>query len=123
MSQEIKIKVGSAPWVKIKTPAPKDFTIERYNLTKSGRLAAGNMVMDLISKKRKFLFRYPAITGKELNVILGLIDTNAMFFQVSYYENGVNKVATCYAGHVPSQTHRTDGNWVWKEVNFDLIER
>lgn len=102
---------------------PAEFTIERYNLTKSGRLASGLMAMDLIAKKRKFLFRYPGIGGRELDNILNLIDSNEMFFTLSYWENNVLKYATCYAGSIPSRVHIRDGRWVWKEVNFDLIER
>lgn len=102
---------------------PTDFTIERYNLTDSGRLANGDMVMALIAKKRKFLLKYAALSGTDLNTILSLIDGTAMFFTFGYYENGVSKTATCYAGHIPSKVYRRDGIWVWKDVNFDLIER
>ncbi len=102
---------------------PTDFRIERYNLTKSGRVASGLMVMDLLAKKRKFLFRYKAISGTELNNILNLIDGTDIFFTLSYWENNVLKHATCYAGHIPSHLFRRDGVWYWKDVNFDLIER
>lgn len=105
----------------IKTP--HDFDIERYNITKAGRVANGSMVMDLIAKKRKFLFRYKVISGTEMNKILSLIDTTAMFFVLTYEENGEEKTATCYAGHIPTKRFRTDGVWYWKDMNFDLIER
>lgn len=123
MKQDIRIKVGDGPWVQIKSPLTGNFTIERYNLTKSGRLASGLMVMDLIAKKRKFLFRYPAITARDMNTILDLIDGTTMFFSLSYWENNVIKYATCYVGHIPSTIHRTGENWVWTDVDFDLIER
>lgn len=102
---------------------PTEFTIERYNLTKAGRVASGLMVMDLIAKKRKFLLRYSVISGPELTSILNLIDGSSVFFTVEYQENGVTKTATCYAGHIPSDRFRTDGVWYWRNVNFDLIER
>ena len=102
---------------------PTFFDIERYNLTKSGRVASGDMTMDLIAKKRKFLFRYDVISGKDLNTILNLIDGTDMFFTLSYIENDVTKTASCYAGHIPTRLFRTDGVWYWTRVNFDLIER
>ena len=103
--------------------SPTEFHIERYNLTKAGRVANGTMVMDLIAKKSKFLFRYAVISGPEMQKILNLIDTSVMFFVLTYEENGVEKHATCYAGHIPTQRFRTDGVWYWKNMNFDLIER
>ena len=118
MAQEFRINN-----TKIKTPKPGDFSIERYNLTKSSRLANGFMMIELIAKKRKFLFRYPVISGPELNNILSLIDGTDMGFTFSYWENNTLKYAHCYAGHIPSQLWRRDGPWVWRDVNFDIIER
>ena len=103
---------------------PRQFSIERYNITKSGRVATGDMVMELIAKKRKFLLRYPTITGRNLDKILDLIDDpTAIFFEITYDENNVNKSATVYAGHIPSRLIRTGSEWYWRDVNFDLIER
>lgn len=102
---------------------PTEFHIERYNLTKAGRVANGTMHMDLIAKKRKFLFRYTVISGTDMNTILSLIDGTNMFFTLSYVENGTTKTAVCYAGHIPTERFRTDGVWYWKNMDFDLIER
>lgn len=105
---------------------PTEFSIERYNITKAGRVASGKMVMDLVAKKRKFLLRYAAISGKDLNTILSAIDTNNMFMTFEYVENGVTKTATVYVGHIPSVLHRmaaSGDHWYWKDVNFDLIEQ
>ncbi len=102
---------------------PTKFHIEKYNITKAGRVADGTMKLDLVAKKRKFLFRYEVISGTALNTILGLIDTSAMFFTLTYDENGATKTATCYAGHIPAELFRTDGVWYWRNVNFDLIEQ
>ncbi len=102
---------------------PNHFRIERYNLTKAGRVASGLMIMDLIAKKRKFIFRYTTISSTDLNIILNVIDGDAMFFDVSYVENGVTKNASCYSGHIPTNLFRTGNVWYWTDVNFDLIER
>ncbi len=116
MAQEITISGTTIP-------TPQEFHIERYNLTKAGRVATGDMKMDLIAKKRKFLLRYRVLSGTQLNNILTLIDgPGIVFFTVGYIENGVTKTAICYAGHIPSHLFRTDGKWYWRDVNFDLIE-
>lgn len=105
----------------IKTPT--HFAIERYNLTKSGRVASGKMTMELIAKKRKFTLEYAVLTGSELSTILGLIDGSSLFFTLGYTENGVAKTALCYAGAIPSTLYRDDGPYYWTDVKFSLIEQ
>ena len=102
---------------------PKDFKISKFNLTKSGRVASGKMVMDLIAKKRKFEFSYEVLSGPELDTILAVIDTDTMFFTISYVENDVEKSATVYVGEISHKKFRTDGVWYWKDVSFNLIEQ
>lgn len=105
---------------------PSEFKIERYNITNMNRLSNGTMVGDLIAKKRKFYFTYEAISGYDLDIILELIwETNKLFFPLTYVENGVSKTATVYVGSIPTELHRAGRttNWVWRNVNFNLIER
>ena len=117
MAQELKIN-GTT----IKTPNKFDY--EAYNLTKSGRVASGEMTMDLVAKKRKFLLNYTVISGKNLAVILGLIDTSSMFFTLTYKDNDVSKSAVCYVGAIKKTQFRTDsGAWYYKDCQFDLIEK
>lgn len=116
------IKINDTP---IKTP--HDFRIERFNLTKAGRTADGTMQMDLIAKKRTFQFVYNAIRGKELEHLLSLIDTDEVFVKLEYQENGKTRTATVYAGAIPTQLQRRvaqgKGEWVWTDVEFQLIEQ
>lgn len=105
-------------------PTPSKFAIERYNLTKSGRVISGNMTMELIAKKRKFVFEYKAISGVDMQAILDVLDTNDMFMSMTYKDaNGVAKSATVYVGALPSTQFRTDGTWTWTDFNFSLIEQ
>lgn len=106
----------------IKTPT--EFRIERYNLTKAGRLANGKMTMELIAKKRKFNLKYNVISGSDLNAILNEIDGNNLFFTFTYPdEHGNNSTATVYAGEIPSTLYRADGDKMWKDVEINLIEQ
>ena len=103
---------------------PSEFKIERYDVTNMERIANGDMVGDLIAKKRKFYFTYEAISSTDLNVILDIIwETRSIFFTLEYVENNVVKTATVYKGSIPSELHRTGSVWVWKNVTFNLIER
>lgn len=103
---------------------PSTFKIERYNVTNMERIANGDMVGDLVAKKRKFYFTYDAITSTELNKILDAIwEINSIFYTLQYVENNVVKTATVYSGSIPSELYRTGGEWVWQNVTFNLIER
>lgn len=105
---------------------PSNFKIERYNVTNLERLADAKMVGDLIAKKRKFYFTYEAISGYDLDKILDLIwETNALFYELTYLENGKSKSATVYVGSIPTELHRAGRttNWVWRNVTFNLIEQ
>jgi hypothetical protein len=102
---------------------PKTFEIERYNITKSGRLASGKMVMDLIAKKRKFQFAYDVIDSINYDKILAVIDSDNMFFGIEYEENNVIKTAMVYVGSIKSKKFREGNIWYWKDFNFNLIEQ
>lgn len=102
---------------------PTDFTVSKYDLTKSGRLANGDMVIELVAKKRKFQFSYAVLSGPQLDLILSAIDTEKMLFEIQYIENNKNLSAIVYRGAVTYRKFRTDGRWYWKDVTFDLIER
>lgn len=107
----------------VQIKAPSTFKIERFNLTKSGRVASGKMTMELVAKKRKFYLTYEVISGPMKKQILDLIDSDKMFFTFEYPEDGEQKTATVYAGAIPSERFRTDGVWYWKGFRFDLIEQ
>jgi hypothetical protein len=105
---------------------PTTFKISRYRITKSNRLADGTMSMELIAKKRKFFFTYDAIDTKEKDAILEEIwENDDNFYDFSYEEDGETKSATVYAGELPTELHQAyeNGMWVWKNFNFNLIEK
>ena len=108
--------------VSIKRPHP--FKIERYKLSDLERIANGNTVGDFINRKRTFIFTYEAIASNELNVILDIIwETDSMSYTLTYVESNVTKTATVYPGMIPSELHHTGSIWIWKDVEFSLIER
>lgn len=111
--------------VSIKTP--KDLTIQTHNITKSGRVASGLMGMTFIAKKVKLNVKYAVLSGAELQTIANLIDTEEMFFDVTYETyTGVERTITCYSGALDFDKFRnalSGGGWYWKNVQFALIER
>lgn len=112
--------------VLIKQPKNDDFQMNTYNLTKAGRVASGKMKMDLIAKKKKFEFKYPVISGTDMQQILSLIDGVKLFFPIEYTDtqDGARKTATVYVGEINKVPFRTDEfGWYWKDVKFNLIEQ
>lgn len=103
--------------------SPSNVEIGSYNLTKSGRVASGKMTMELIAKKTKLNITYEIISGLEMNVILAMIDSKAMFFNVSYVDTNVVKTKKMYVGEINKTQFRTDGGWYWKNVTFNFIEQ
>lgn len=108
---------------------PNSFQIEYYTLTKSTRVANGDMVMEYVNNKRKFNFGYTAIQSSELDDIIDLLwtslsNTRQCMLTLTYLDNNQIKTATIYSGSIPKKLHRGHGsNWVWKDVNFSLIEK
>jgi hypothetical protein len=104
---------------------PKNPSVSHYNLTKSGRLASGKMTMDLVAKKKKLFLEYEVLSGAEVEHILSLIDTDELFFTVSYIENGVARSFKAYVGEINRKLHRGGGNsgWYWTDVAFNFIEQ
>lgn len=108
---------------------PSSFRFEPYMITKANRVASGDMVMDFIALKRKFVFTYEAISSRDLDLILDILwrqvaQTRQCFINLSYPYNNRQESAVVYAGSIPHDLHRGEGSvWVWKNVSFSLIER
>lgn len=103
--------------------SPSTFSIEKYNLTKAGRLTNGIMMLDLVGKKRKFVIQYNVLREQEYTEIINIIFGVSMFFTFEYNENSVDKSAICYVGAIKQQQFRTESTWYWKDVAFDFIEK
>lgn len=108
---------------------PTSWKVEVYTLTKSTRVANGDMMMDFVANKRKFILGYDQITNHELDPIIeilwkGLEVSRNCFHTLTYPDGAGFKTAIVYAGSIPRNLHRGDsGTWVWKDVSFSLIER
>ncbi|OPX88125.1 MAG: hypothetical protein A4E53_02142 [Pelotomaculum sp. PtaB.Bin104] len=110
--------------VTVKTPT--EMPIEKYNLTKSGRVASGKMTMELVAQKRKLNCKYNTIREDDLQVILGKIyDPANLFFSVTFDDAGGQTTITAYAGAIKGYPFRrdTDNVWLWKDVEFALVEQ
>jgi hypothetical protein len=105
---------------------PSSLQLELFRISNLDRLASGYMVGQMLpnGRKRKFYFKYDAITGSDLDHILDLIWEGPIFFTLTYTKNNVQYTANVYPGSIPFHLHSAKSNeWVWKDLTFDLIER
>lgn len=103
---------------------PVEFSIENYALTReTGRLINGEIVMDHVALKKKFIFSYAAIGGPDLKTILDIINTTTRFYPFTYKDYDGNHSVTVYSGSLSQKQFRTDGNWVWESTTFALIQK
>lgn len=113
----------------IRIKNPNQFNPEYYTLTKSTRVANGNMVMDYVANKQKFNLTWNAIDSRELDKIIEILwrslpTTKECFHWLDYEDDLREYHVRIYAGAIPHNLHRGDGKlWVWKDVKISLIER
>lgn len=115
--------------VAIKPPLQADFKESTYLVTDMIRNAAGNMNGQILGVKHKLFFQYPSISGHELKIIYDILQAAPLFHRVWYTLDGVSTTRYMYVGEMPRTLVRTGrgsgsaSTWVWKDVNFNLIER
>ena len=115
--------------VRIKPPLQADFKLSTYLVTDMIRNARGNMNGQILSVKHKLFFQYPSIIGRDLKIIYDILQTTPLFHRVWFTLDGTSHQYYMYVGEMPQTLVRTGAGsgsastWVWKDVNFNLIER
>lgn len=115
--------------VAIKPPLQADFKESTYLVTDMIRNAAGNMNGQILGVKHKLFFQYPSIIGRDLKIIYSILQSTPLFHRVWYTLDGESYTRYMYVGEMPKTLQRTgrgsgdESTWVWKDVNFNLIER
>lgn len=127
--QQIEVRQRGFRLDGIRIKNPTSFNPEYYTLTKSTRVANGDMVMDYVANKQKFNFTWAAINSRELDTIIEILwrqlpQTKECFHILEYEDDLRHHEVKVYAGAIPHNLHRGDGRlWVWKDVKLSLIER
>ena len=122
----VNIYIDNIP---IKPPLQSDFKESTYLVTDMSRSADGNMHGQILSVKHKLFFQYPTISGKDLKIIYDILQSAPLFHRVWYTLDGIAVTRYMYVGEMPRTLMRTGAGsgdastWVWKDVNFNLIER
>jgi hypothetical protein len=120
-----KLRLYTEPPTKdVTIRSPHDFNIEKYTITKAGRMSDGKMTMEYIARKHKFVFSYQVISSKYKEKIDDILFGNhgEMFFILTYTEDGTSKTCQVYPGAIKGKKLREGKIWYWKDYSFDLIE-
>ncbi len=89
----------------------------------SGRMEDGSMDMEVVAKKVKLQFKFPATTTAKVSAILKLIDDT--YFNVEYFDPKLNERATkkFYKGDRTVTWYSFTTAYKYKELSFNVIEK
>ena len=104
-------------------PVPDSYDVSSYRLTKSGRVANGDMTAEIIAKKRKLFLTYETLGSEDATLLENKVAGDKFFFTINYTEDGMEKTMVAYAGEFKKTLVRTGGRWYWKDVSVNLIEK
>lgn len=103
---------------------PAELKVGRFDITKSGRTASGDMVMDIIATKRRVDCTWRMMPDGDLKLLIDTIQANKPFFPLAYPDAGGTETMVCYAGDInTSLWHTINGVRYWQEVTVSFIER
>ena len=107
----------------IKTPT--ELTVGIFRISKSERLANGDMSMEIIAVKRRLDCSWAVISATDLQQIQSVLD-DGVFYTVEYVDpqNGETGTITAYVGDIAQSVWFARGGIrYWKDVSLALIER
>lgn len=105
-------------------PPPTGLTVSIQDIVKADRNANGTMIMELIAVKRKIEMQWAYLTAAQLSALLTAVDP--LFFEVTYPDpqDGTDRSGTFYKGDRSCGMYMyNNGNPVYKDVKFNVIER
>jgi hypothetical protein len=107
----------------IKTPT--ELKVGVFRISKSNRLANGDMSMDIIAVKRRLDCNWTIISASELQQIMNILDSST-FYAVEYVDPKNDEAGTiiAYVGDINQAVwFKRDGVRYWKDVSLSLIEK
>lgn len=111
----------------VSVKAPKEFSVDIEQIDgETSRNAAGNMVRDRITSKRKLNLAWGALSNSEISTILNAIDP--VFFTVNYPDpkSGGQATRTFYSGtpSAPSYTwNEALSRYAWQGLSVNFVEK
>jgi len=108
----------------VEIPAPSEFSVGIQDISKAERNAAGTIVIERVTTKRKLELKWNYLNKNQLAQILDAV--SPVFFTVEYPDpqTGVNRIGTFYCGdRTCSMLDSKNGIPRYKDISFNLIER
>lgn len=105
-------------------PTPSDFQVGIMDVSKAERNAAGTMIIERITTKRKLSLSWMYLSATDLSTVLNAV--SPVFYDVTYFDpqTGGNRTGSFYCGDRNlGMVDFIDGVPRYKDIKFDLIER
>jgi hypothetical protein len=104
-------------------PTPSVYAVSVMDISRADRNANGEMILEIITTKRKIEMTWLYLSQSDLSALLGKISSG--FFTVEYVdpEDGV-KTGTFYVGdRKAGAIDYQNGAIRWKDVGFNFIQK
>mgnify|MGYP001061684196 CR=1 FL=1 len=105
-------------------PTPTDFGVSIMDISKAERNAAGTMIIERITTKRKIALSWAYLSASDLSKVLNAVAPT--FYNVTYLDpqTGGNRTGSFYCGDRDlGMIDFVNGVPRYKDIKFDLIER
>lgn len=108
--------------------SPSSWEPSMYDITKSGRNAAGYMVMDIVRKNvRRKDATWRMLKDADYQHILDTITANKPIAEVTFIDGSRTETMTCYFGDISGSSDYTlwdtiNGIRYWREFKYPFIE-
>ena len=104
-------------------PAPTTYTPGIQDISKASRNAAGTMIIERVTTKRKISLSWNVLSGDDTSTILTLV--SSVSFSVEYLDPQTNAFQTgiFYCGdRTVDGIVYSNGKMTYKNLKFDIIE-
>ena len=103
---------------------PASVNVGRFDLSKSQRVATGEMVQEYIRTVRRVDVTWQYMPDNVLKTLLDTLAANKPFFSLKYPDAGGDETMTAYAGDINTGLwHTMGGVRYWQEVSVSFIEK
>lgn len=116
--------IGTTQEQKTKMPMLGGFlTIEDFKIERRSRTASGKLVIDVVATKKRLLFEFENIKTEDFRSWEAQQRFNEMR-EIEYENEDTNfeKLVVNFGGDYPHRRRRTNGPWLFEQVNFVLEE-
>ena len=112
------------------SPDPSEYSVDVEDIVEGNRNGNGDLIADLISRKRKISLTWFNLTDSQWSTIVSLVrPSGTIFFSVTYHDSltGTTRSGTFYASKPTAKVfkYNSSTNQIerWENCRFNIIEK